>query len=85
MRILSTATLIVTLALPAYAQSGLPDKMGGTGYSKQFSKTCSVYANACSLNIPNAADKCQAARAKCLQTGTFTNPKGKSFSGLAKN
>jgi hypothetical protein len=85
MKILSAAAMIVTLAAPAYAQIGPPDKMGGTGYSKQFTKSCSVYANQCALNNPGAANKCQSARAQCLQTGTFKGPKGKAFSGLAKN
>jgi hypothetical protein len=84
MRLFWAAAIIGLWAGSAYAQQGVPDKMGGTGYSKQFSKTCSVYANACVLNNPGAKEKCESARAKCMATGTFTGPQGKSFSGLAK-
>jgi hypothetical protein len=35
-------------------------------------------------NNPSAADKCQSAREKCMATGNFTGPQGKSVSGLAK-
>jgi hypothetical protein len=78
------AAIIGLCAGSAYAQQGVPDKMGGTGYSKQISKTCSVYANACVVNNPSAKDKCESARSRCMATGTFTGPQGKSFSGLAK-
>ena len=86
MRIFRTAAIVIAiLAGPAYGQIGMPDKMGGTGYAKQVSKSCSVYANTCTLKNRNVADKCQAAGARCMQTGTFVTPQGKSFSGLAKN
>jgi hypothetical protein len=84
MRIFAAATLVVLLAGPTFAQQGVPDKMGGTGYAKQSGKTCSAYANACVKNNPGAKDKCQSERANCMATGNFTGPQGKSYSGLMK-
>lgn len=75
---------LVLLALPAHGQQGVPDKMGGTGYAKEARKTCSAAASICLKYNPGSADKCQAARANCMQTGTFTGPQGSSTSGLAK-
>jgi hypothetical protein len=69
---------------PVHSQQGVPDKMGGTGYAKQSGKTCSAAAGVCRKNNPGAADKCESARAGCMQTGTFVGPKGTAFSGLAK-
>jgi hypothetical protein len=84
MRTLNAAAILAILTAPAYGQIGPPDKMGGTGYAKQFGKTCSGYANTCVQNNPGKTDKCQSARAKCMETGTFVGPQGRSFSGLAK-
>lgn len=78
------AAAFVLLAFPAHGQQGVPDKMGGTGYAKQGGKTCSAATSACLRNNPVSADKCEAARANCMQTGTFKGPRGGSFSGLAK-
>ncbi len=84
MRIFCVAAAVALMAGSAYAQQGVPDKMGGTGYSKQAGKTCSAYAGACVKNNPGAKDKCESERAKCMTTGRFTGPQGASFSGLAK-
>lgn len=87
MRLLVCAIFGVALFLTgtAQGQQGVPDKMGGTGYAKQVGKSCSVYANACLKNNPSASGKCQSARVRCMETGTFVGPQGASFSGLAKN
>jgi len=84
MRVLKVASILVMLMVPAYGQIGPPDKMGGTGYAKQFGKTCSAYASKCVQNNPGKTDQCQSASTRCMQTGTFVGPQGKSFSGLLK-
>ena len=82
--LLSAIVIPLFLVGPVSAQYGVPDKMGGTGYAKQAGKSCSAYADVCVRNNAGKADKCQSAREKCMQTGTFVGPQGKSFSGLAK-
>jgi hypothetical protein len=47
-------------------------------------KACSAYAQFCQGRFPASAAACVSAGARCKQTGVFTNPAGKSFSGLAK-
>ena len=46
--------------------------------------SCSWAIQNCKKNFPTSAAQCASAGASCKQTGTFTNPQGKSFSGLAK-
>jgi hypothetical protein len=55
---------------------------GGGGASKG---RCSVAVQRCKKNLPASAAACASAGASCMQTGTFTSPMGKSFSGLTKN
>jgi hypothetical protein len=47
--------------------------------------TCSAAVQRCKKNFPESAAACASAGSSCQQTGTFTNPKGQSFSGLIKN
>jgi hypothetical protein len=47
--------------------------------------TCSAAVQRCKRNFPASAASCASAGSSCQQTGTFTNPKGQSFSGLIKN
>jgi hypothetical protein len=47
-------------------------------------KACSAYVQICQGKFPASAAACVSAGARCKQTGVFTNPAGKSFSGLAK-
>jgi hypothetical protein len=84
MRTFIMALFVLLTAVPAFAQFGPADKMGGTGRSKQIGKSCSAYANVCVLNNPAAKDKCESARANCMATGTFKGPKGSTFSGMLK-
>ena len=58
---------------------------GGTGGSKAASGTCSQAVQRCKKNFAPSAAACASAGESCKQTGTFTNPQGKSFSGLTKN
>jgi len=44
---------------------------------------CSAYGARCKTNHPASA-ACSTAVGQCMQTGTFTNPEGRSWSGLAK-
>ncbi|TMJ14792.1 MAG: hypothetical protein E6G93_18405 [Alphaproteobacteria bacterium] len=55
---------------------------GGTGGG---GSTCSAAVQRCKKNLPGSAAACASAGESCKQTGTFTNPQGKSFSGLTKN
>lgn len=54
---------------------------GGTGGGA----TCSAAVQRCKKNLPASAAACASAGESCKQTGTFTSPQGKSFSGLTKN
>jgi hypothetical protein len=56
---------------------------GGTGGGGGGS-TCSAAVQRCKKNLPASAAACASAGESCKQTGTFTNPQGKSFSGLTK-
>jgi hypothetical protein len=47
--------------------------------------TCSAAVQRCKKGFPASAASCASAGSSCQQTGTFTNPKGQSFSGLIKN
>ena len=55
---------------------------GGTGGG---GATCSAAVQRCKKNLPASAAACASAGESCKQTGTFTSPQGKSFSGLTKN
>jgi hypothetical protein len=78
------ALFVLLTAVPAFAQFGPADIMGGTGRSKQTGKSCSAYANACVLSHPTAKDKCESARANCMATGTFKGPKGNVYTGMLR-
>jgi hypothetical protein len=58
-------------------------KMDGNT-SNAVPKACSAYAQICQGRFSASAAACVSAGARCKQTGVFTNPAGKSFSGLAK-
>jgi hypothetical protein len=60
---------------------------GGTagGTKAAGGGTCSQAAQRCKKNFAASASACQSAGESCKQTGTFTNPQGKSFTGLTKN
>jgi hypothetical protein len=61
---------------------------GNTGVSHGSSvggATCSAGIQRCKKYFPASAAACASAGASCMQTGTFTNPQGKSTSGLIKN
>jgi hypothetical protein len=45
--------------------------------------SCSAAISRCSQHY--GAAKCSSAGAKCMQTGVFTSPAGKSYPGLQKN
>jgi hypothetical protein len=47
--------------------------------------SCSSAVARCKKNFPTSAAACTSAGESCRQSGTFTNPKGQSFSGLKKN
>jgi hypothetical protein len=47
--------------------------------------SCSSAVARCKKNFPESAAACASAGASCRESGTFTNPKGQSFSGLKKN
>jgi hypothetical protein len=61
---------------------------GGNGVSHGGSNggaTCSAAVQRCKKNFAASAAACATAGSSCQQTGTFTNPKGQSVSGLIKN
>ena len=57
---------------------------GGTGKAGP-NASCSSSVAQCKRNFPASAAACVSAGESCKQTGTFTNPQGKSFSGLKQN
>jgi hypothetical protein len=70
---------------PTYRGGATGVTHGGTGGSKAASGTCSQAVQRCKKNFASSAAACASAGESCKQTGTFTNPQGKSFSGLTKN
>lgn len=56
-----------------------------TGSSNLARFTCSQAVQRCKKRFATSAAACASAGETCKQTGTFTNPRGKSFSGLTKN
>jgi hypothetical protein len=59
---------------------------GGRGLGNR--RTCTQQAMACTKyngTSPSLAAKCEPARERCIQTGTFVGPQGQAFPGLAKN
>jgi hypothetical protein len=67
---------------PTYRGGAAGVSHGGTGGG---GSTCSAAVQRCKKNLPASAAACASAGESCKQTGTFTNPQGKSFSGLTKN
>jgi hypothetical protein len=65
--------------------TGVSHGGSGGGGAKAAGGTCSQAVQRCKKNFAAAASACQSAGESCKQTGTFTNPQGKSFSGLTKN
>jgi hypothetical protein len=54
------------------------------GGSQKGVMTCSAAAALCKRNFPASTADCASAGATCKQTGVFTNPQGRSFSGMIK-
>lgn len=79
-----TAALVGSFSSGAYAV--MPGTMKGvdTTYGSYGAKTCSGASQLCKKNFPKSAAACTSAGASCKQTGVFTNPQGKSFSGMIK-
>jgi hypothetical protein len=69
---------------PTYRGGATGVSHGGTGGGGGGGSTCSVAIRRCKTNFPASAAACGSAGASCMQTGTFTNPQGKSFPGLAR-
>jgi hypothetical protein len=46
--------------------------------------SCSQAVQNCKKNFPASAGSCASSGQTCKQTGVFTNPQGRSFSGLRK-
>jgi hypothetical protein len=68
---------------PTYAPGGAKGvSHGGTGGA--HGGTCSGAIQRCQKAFPASAAACASAGGTCKQTGTFTNPKGQNFPGLAK-
>jgi hypothetical protein len=71
---------------PTYRGGATGVTHGGSGGGGGASKgRCSVAVQRCKKNLPASAAACASAGASCMQTGTFTSPKGQSFPGLTKN
>jgi hypothetical protein len=70
------------IAISAWSVPASANKMNGR--SGSVPRTCSTYAQACQGNFPNSVATCVSAGARCKQTGVFTNPVGKSWSGMTK-
>jgi hypothetical protein len=70
---------------PTYRGGAAGVSHGGTGGGGGGGSTCSAAVQRCKKNLPASAAACASAGESCKQTGTFTNPQGKSFSGLTKN
>ena len=69
---------------PTYRGGATGVSHGGTGGAGGGGSTCSAAIRRCKTVFPASAAACGSAGASCMQTGTFTNPQGKSFSGLTK-
>jgi hypothetical protein len=57
------------------------NRAGGRGGNK----TCSGAGMVCAERNAGSAQACEAAVARCMQTGTFVGPTGRSASGLVRN
>jgi hypothetical protein len=70
---------------PTYRRGAAGVSHGGTAGGSGGGSTCSASVQRCKKNFPASAAACASAGENCKQTGTFTSPQGKSFSGLTKN
>jgi hypothetical protein len=86
MKSLTAVLLLALFALSTHtpASSQVLNNMSGKTNVHNASKSCSAYATACVKTNAGAGAKCQSARARCMETGTFVGVQGQSFSGLAK-
>ena len=65
--------------------TGVSHGGSGGGGGNAAGVTCSQAVQRCKKYFATSAAACQSAGESCKQTGTFTNPQGKSYSGLTKN
>ena len=69
---------------PTYSKGGVKGMSHGGSAGGGGGGSCSGAIQKCTKAFPTSAAQCASAGESCKQSGTFTNPKGRSFPGLAK-